>query len=80
MAFWAGNSIQRVAFPLTGHRINPTKYAAEVAQAGALSEMAWLGAWTSTLLPGGQNARNVLMMPGWTPSECRSRSGSISNP
>lgn len=47
--FWAGNSIQRVTFPLIGYRINPTKYAAVVAEAGALSEMAWFGAWTSVL-------------------------------
>ena len=46
--FWAGVNYQKLAFLLIGHRINPTKYAAELAQAGPLSETAWIGMWTAT--------------------------------
>ncbi len=47
--FWAGIGYQKLTFLLMGHRDNPTKYAAEIAAAGSLSEVAWFGAWTSTL-------------------------------
>ena len=46
--FWAGVNYQKLTFLLIGHRINPTKYAAELAQAGPLSETAWVGMWTAT--------------------------------
>lgn len=46
--FWAGVGYQKLAFLLIGHRMNPTKYRAELAAAGGLAESAWLGLWSAT--------------------------------
>lgn len=43
---WTGVGYQKLTFLLIGHRVNPGKYAALLAQAGPLSETAWLGAFT----------------------------------
>ena len=47
--FWFGVNYQKLAFLLIGHRVDPARYAAEIARWGALSETAWLGMWTSTM-------------------------------
>jgi hypothetical protein len=47
--FWAGIGYQKMTQLLAGHRMNQTKYAAQVAANGPLSETAWLGAWGSVL-------------------------------
>lgn len=47
--FWAGVGYQKLAFLLIGHRIEPAKYAPHIARAGALSQTAWLGAWTGAM-------------------------------
>jgi hypothetical protein len=46
--FWTGINYQKLAFLLIGHRVDPARYAGELAQAGPLSENAWMGLWTST--------------------------------
>ncbi len=46
---WTGVGIQKTTFLLMGHRFNPSKYAAEIAAVGPVSDMAWFGAWTSVL-------------------------------
>ncbi|MEZ6186029.1 MAG: hypothetical protein R3F62_13590 [Planctomycetota bacterium] len=46
--FWAGVGYQKLAFLLIGHRMNPARYAAELAQAGPLSKLVWFGLWTGT--------------------------------
>ncbi|MBL4846182.1 MAG: hypothetical protein JKY65_11695 [Planctomycetes bacterium] len=46
--FWTGINYQKLAFLLMAHRTDPAKYATALAEAGPLSESAWLGLWTST--------------------------------
>ncbi len=46
--FWMGVNYQKLAFLLIGHRMNPSKYAAELAAAGPLAETAWSGLWMNT--------------------------------
>ena len=47
--FWFGVEYQKLAFLLTGHRMDPARYSAELAAAGPLTKLSWFGAWTGVL-------------------------------